>query len=442
MKTFTTLSLRLGVPLSLALGLATACQEHVGPSPEAESQVAIEVSPLTLSGVGDATWRISVHNGATPPELVWSHEVGSQQFGDGAGGVAYVGPCDASPGNRLNTVSLELLALYDDLGAVIPPEDYQNPTSPTPLSVTVECQENADVPVQFNVTVMRRAEQGFLDVTVGFDNVFCSAKMDCADEFLLYPHDDPQGRTGRGPTAVIAFACTTGSDAAGDPRPTHMYLNEVKMVCPRHPPEDDVTVWVLSGDGPGNLGPRPPLLYQSAVYYGKEGFTDINKCYWNLALGVELDAITDAGPCRVTVTGTASPEPFEYNQVAAGQAWPVVTWDVTLDLDDGALACGLNPLDGQDSGVVTDYTSPDSAAFFTYGLSCEGDEPTIETADACGVPFEGQNFFFTRSAEGILVSWGGVSAPSPYTLPDPSWRLAAFGDPGSGAACCADGCCP
>lgn len=48
------------------------------------------------------------------------------------------------------------------------------------------CRGNANVPVKFNLTVMRRADQGLVDIVVSFADASCSAKLECTH--------DPEGK--------------------------------------------------------------------------------------------------------------------------------------------------------------------------------------------------------------------------------------------------------
>src|SRR6201999_2048098 len=86
------------------------------------------------------------------------------------------------------------------------------------------CAENADTPVRFDLTIMRRAQQGFFDIAVSFEDVFCSAKVDCEDRDgdpleLLFDGDE------RASTAVLALACTAGANE------TNIYLDDVVVDC-------------------------------------------------------------------------------------------------------------------------------------------------------------------------------------------------------------------
>ncbi len=91
------------------------------------------------------------------------------------------------------------------------------------------CVEGGDTCVTFDLTVARPASQGFFDVAVSFEDLFCSAKVDCvADrggdeplELLFAP-----GGSERLPSAVLAFACTAGVGAD-----TQLYLSGLAIDC-------------------------------------------------------------------------------------------------------------------------------------------------------------------------------------------------------------------
>ncbi len=111
------------------------------------------------------------------------------------------------------------------------------------------CEENADTRVDFNITLMREANQGFFDIAVTFDDIFCSAKVDCAYaggrpiELVM----GPDGR--RVPTVVWALACTDGSPGGAVATSTHLYMDDVVLDC------DGTRFTVSPSDGPGNVYP-------------------------------------------------------------------------------------------------------------------------------------------------------------------------------------------
>jgi hypothetical protein len=180
-----------------ALGAACADTGSGPTGPE----VAIAVAPLTLPGIDEACFAITVYNGdpATladgdpdnDADVVWSNDdICSVQYGNGQGDITYVGPCDASTGD--NYVELVLDSLWAngaELDDEASPADFVNPCKDAGDCVQmVECLPNADSLVEFNLTVMRNAQQGFFDIVVNFEDIFCSAKLDsCYTEEQLIP---------------------------------------------------------------------------------------------------------------------------------------------------------------------------------------------------------------------------------------------------------------
>ncbi|PKO63295.1 MAG: hypothetical protein CVU23_11500, partial [Betaproteobacteria bacterium HGW-Betaproteobacteria-17] len=231
-------------------------------------------------------------------------------------------------------------------------DGYHNPT---PVALEVSCVEGRDVAVRFEITLARRARQGFFDVAVQIQDIFCSAKLDCVksgtDTPLELLHDPTDGGA-RGQTAVLGFACT--ASPTGD---TYLYLDDVSIACSGL--ADPVTVSVST---PGTVDLAAPpnqnpggYLFAAAVYRGNEDLA--NKAYWNVALGLDGDAFADAGDCTLTVRGTAATHLFTQTQAGfalpTGGLYPVVQWDVDLS-DASVRTCTTHELDGGD-GVATVY---------------------------------------------------------------------------------------
>jgi len=308
-----------------------------------EGRLAVVVAPLNLSGVTDADYVLTVHNGPNGAgDVVWTRDVSSQRYGDGAGSLSYVGTCDAETGT--NTVTLELTALYDVDGEV-PTGSYMNPT---PIRREVACVANTDVAVQFDIALARRAEQGFFDVAVQFKDIFCSAKLDCenADHSDLELLHAPGG--GRDMTVVLGFACTGSLTGT-----TYLYMDNLVVDCTGL--AQDV---IVAPVGLGNVTPTANpggYLFGAAVYRGVEGFA--GKAYWNVSLGLDEAAFVDAGACTLKTRATASDTPFPQEPqgfpLPAGTVYPVVTWDVPLS-DATRRLCTTHEVDGG-TEVATSY---------------------------------------------------------------------------------------
>jgi len=347
------------VPL-VVLAVVAACGGRDEPAPDDGARVAISAAPLRLPGISDVEYTLTVRN--DDADVVWTRAVSSSAYGDGAGAFSYVGSCDAD--STPNTVELVIDRVLDAEGGTLDPASYHNPT---PVTRSTPCVANTDTPVTFDITLARRAEQGFFDVAIQFEEIFCSAKLDCQDTFL----HDPAGV--RGPTAVVAFACATSSG-----KPTYLHFaDDILMQCGGQRYFIDPTA------GPGNLGGQSPALFQSAVYRGQEGFPDLEKCFWNVALGV----VPGEAPCTITARATASSVPFD-GRSPDGAIWPEIRWDaVPIQPDAPTISCGSNPLDGPGSLVHTDYTSFDGA-IFRHQLTCASGEVSTADGAACAIAGE------------------------------------------------------
>jgi len=398
------------------------CQDTT--RPEARG-LKIDVTPLTLPGITEATYTLTVKNGLG--QVVWSEgPLASTRFGNGSGALTYIGPCDAQ--ENPHSVELVLNSLTNSEGPMTSPEDYVNPTIDT-LGVVhpiirqpITCVENSDVLVAFDLTIMRSAKQGFFDFAINFEDIFCSAKIDCSPALL---HD---GDGDRGPTAVFGFACT-----GGDGDPTHLYLSELELSCTGGVGGSTVTTIPVSSATPGQQGPLSPGIFQWAVYQGQE-FLDANfdKCFWNLAIGLDTAALTGQ-TCTLSAVGTASQEPLPTNiagefQIPTTGAYPVIRWDVDV-LTNGTL-CQNNGLDLVGSHVKTDYVYPDTVlaeiAPLEGVMNCgERAGCTVETGVGAVVSAATADGFTLTLSDGSIAP-GTFALPAGYTLAD---------------SCCAPACC-
>jgi|GEM_PF-834557 len=320
-----------------------------GPAEPPGPQVEIRVAPFEISAVTNADYRLTVRNAAD--EIVWQREVSAASHGGGAGDIAYVGPCDAT--SNPNTVGVEVLALYSGAGG-----DTEIDMSlyglPGEITRDVECLANQDVAVDFDITILIDPPDmpAFLSVGVGFDDIFCSAKLDCegaSGEPLELLHDPATGARAR--TAVVALACTAGVDAA-----TVLYRSDLAVHC------DDngataggnlLDVVVDPSLGPGNLSTADGgisgdagVLFAAQVTRGDEQIASYNKAYWNVLLGV---ADTAKG-CTLTATATANDGTWPADTIPEGQVWPYIDWTVDLTDTNGDLTCTTHPLGSTDAG--------------------------------------------------------------------------------------------
>jgi len=392
-----------------------ACADAPGPGGPA---IAIDVAALNLTGVGDVVWDLQVDNG--DGDVVWQRRVTSAGYGDGAGSASYIGPCDADPDVNENTVKVWVVGVYDgailgaDAGSFSSGSDagagavngteipFQNPTDGGPLTRDVTCAENTDVAVQFDVALMRPAQQGFFDIAVDFNNIFCSAKLDCCDDAdsngcdvggaedidLLF---DASGQRAR--TFVLGFACTAGAATGVD---TELYMDDLALDCtsPASGFSADITVdpapvadgnaCTAGADGMSTCAAVTELaavdadgaLFQVAVFRGTEALTSggvsAQKRYWNVALGVNAGISACHLRTRATADDAANTDDgVDGGEIDAGVVYPYVTWDVDL------ATCASEPLtfDDPTASVTTAYTATGGDAE-TFAHTFAGTLPT------------------------------------------------------------------
>lgn len=376
---------------ALALALLGAC---AGEAPITASSgfsgppMTVNIAALTLTGVVDAVWDLTVANEAGEPVI--TRRITSSAYGDSRGSASYVAACDAQTelgapdGVHDNTVSIELVGLY---GARIEAAgDYRGvrPAGSLPfndpglLSRRVDCLDNADNSVTFDVTVMRPANQGFFDIAINFNDIFCSAKFDCAGRDLLFDSESQ-----RSPTYVLGLSCAAGPGAA-----TRLWMDDITIHCDDGASTWDSVIDPLDGDGdlcdPGSadgatdpdcsglgtsLHARGPV-FQVAVYKGAEsGDTTQDVRYWNLGIGVTSELL--AGQCSLSGKATADDRnhpAIPGGAIAAGQVYPYIHFEI-----DDLVGCGENPLsfgaENPTSGVRVVYRSTaDEALSFKHAF--------------------------------------------------------------------------
>ncbi len=414
----------------IGIALVSACSS--GPDAAVRGGgLKATVAPLDLQDIENAVYTVSVVNASE--QTVWTETLDADQYGNGQGDIVYVGPCDASDGANPNVVTVTLDALFDETGEPLPDDAWKKPPA---LVKEVTCLPNADVLVEFNITVLRSAEQGFFDIAVNFEDIFCSAKMDCQDALLHRP--GPGGQ--RDLTAVVAFACTAGSNAAGAEE-THLYWGDAAIVC-RVGDTAVQTYPVQTHLAPGNNGPiasttGAPVVgvYQSATYRGVENFEGIDKCYSNFALGLDTDIL--GANCTFEATATASAGRFtepEF-QTPANTVYPLIRWSVPLTRN-GAMVCVPNAINEPGSFVQTEY-SAFTGASLSVGMACGG-EPFMQAADGImctGTSASEPDVSFIQQPDGrVMVSHNGQTY-GPFALP-----AGTSLEVGS-AECCVDPCC-
>jgi hypothetical protein len=417
-----------------------------------DSNIDLRVAALNLAGVNGVVYGVTVKNAGG--DVIWTrNNLDSVQFGDGVGAISYVGPCDASEGANPHRIELTLLEMRTGPGQVIPPSQYRNPAPPdNPVVATANCVENADVPVVINLTIMRNAQQGFFDIGVTFDDIFCSAKFDCrrnGNPFTFLHNEEGV----RDYTVILGFACTSGGDGQGGGQSTWLHLTEVVVQCLDGLANDAPVTLMLDPSGPeGNNGPAAPLFFQTGIYRGQEQLEPYDKCYWNMAFGIRLpkDDTNNENPtnlhsCRLRARGTASQDSFAPTGATPSETiYPYIEWDIALTDDQGELACGVHPLNGTDTGyptssVSTQYTEW-SGTSFTYEWECDDDTTITTNALACAgelvsgtAPSATTSTEFVPQVNGLTVKFDN-SMSTFYELPDGY----AFGPE---TYCCVNPCC-
>lgn len=344
------------------------------PNKLSSSNVNVVVQALELSGVADACYTISA--ASRDNSETWSVEACASEYG-ADGSISYIGPCDAT--SNPNTVSVTLDRLVDSTGKAI--TDFENPCPPSaPCSKNVECVENADTQVEFDLTVLRDANQGFFDIAVSFDDIFCSAKFDCAEPDggpieLLY---GPDGE--RAPTAVMGLACT-----AGPGQKTHLYMSDVEIVCDSR--SAPTVISIDPTQGPGNFygenSPAPAGLLQVASYptvstVALNGEL-MEKASMTMAIAPDLSwpPSKERRRCslRAQATATEDAAPASAAGALIAPNYPVIAFNVPLlQSEPGgpmAFACSSHPLNGAD-GRVSVVSAPEGGLVLEHEVASTG----------------------------------------------------------------------
>jgi len=405
-------SIRIGV-MAMACSLGCSVDEvdrgFDGPG------VEVRMAALELHDATDVVWDLEVET--LDGSQVFAVRVTSARFGDGKGSASYVGPCVGGQDNRghawirgvytaASPLSVDPGGFGDDTpghgDSLAGSAEFINPGR---LTKTFPCQDNGDTFIAFDVVVMRPAAQGFVDIAVNFNQIYCSSKYDtgllrmegedavCEDNLLLH---DPDASGARGPTHVLALACTAG---VGSGRVTALYLDDVEITC-----ADGATITIDPSAGEGNRrvggtwagvtfagpGTLTDRIFQVAVYQGEESLAGLNKVYWNIAIGAK-----DLTGCGITSTASADdldrPVAIGRNTpftIDGGLVYPYIAYHVA-----DIATCAAHPLDGA-TGVDTQYTLThgDGLEFAyrhpTVGPTCtdgrlNGDETDVDCGGDC-----------------------------------------------------------
>ncbi len=293
--------------------------------------------------------------------------------------------------------------------AEVPVTTWEDPCGDQGCTLHFDCNENEDTLVEFNFTVMRDAKQGFFDVAVNFEDVFCSAKYDTcydvgtADERpieLLFGPDGARDHTG-----VMGLAC------AGNPNSveaTVLHRSEIWVWC-----DDWNHYWAVDATlGEGNVelaeyGYQPPsaqeigicvddcstirevtayeacvaacqgvpITLRYATYWGTEqldcgnGPGSCAKVYWNVAFDMahlEEQGLDNCYALTIASASSADSTAFTDGEILQdGTTYPVIdygdmdgSWNTGLPLVvAGDLPCVAEQLNAPGSLVQTEYVS-------------------------------------------------------------------------------------
>ncbi|MBS2024842.1 MAG: hypothetical protein JST92_20795, partial [Deltaproteobacteria bacterium] len=342
--------------LSLAVLSSTlaACNVQKG-----QGHVAVGVRSSSATAFGDVCYTLTETNSDGVTE--WHQSICSSQYGDSRGSASYIGPCDAL--KNPNSLAVTLDALIDPAGNPIDPATYTNPCpSGAACTQTFACQQNADVSLQFNLTILESASSGFVDVGINLDTVSCSAKLDCPKGETL---TDPA--TGASiPASVIAITCTDDGDG-------YIYMNDVILECEGGQTQGPIALNPLFRQGnffDARETPAPFGISQAAAYIGAHLFNADGKTYeqlsWAVAVAPDTNALQQLGVQKCSLRTRATASNGQFLPVEGGfttpksARYPYLEFNVpivTQNPANGTLqtGCGDNPI-GSDGVKVQSTT--------------------------------------------------------------------------------------
>lgn len=402
-----------------------------------DGRVGIIVSALELPGVGGACYDVSVTNGAG--QLLWSFgdpsrrapadpgAVCGQDLGVSGGGLTYFGPCDgASPQTNVTLYLDSLWAPGADREVDAPLTGWVNPCpSPGGCTLTTTCAPGGDVSAVFDLTVLREGDRGFFDISVGLDEVFCTAQVDCkasgdfGPEPLTLLHDPLTGH--RVPSVALRFACTAGAE-----RQTHLLL-DAELRC------GATTLRLPLGGEPGNIYTalnREAPLVQAATYRGLDQSANplgqtAGLLYFNTLLALDFAALTDMCHLRATLSATAG-RPLPTFSTPAATSYPVIRVFVPLAGPGAAdYTCSNSRIgSGPPEGLWVDSVregSPERFRFLAYEL--EGGV-VVETRPEYRLQsYQVAAALRAESTSYSLVMTAGQSSPFAYSAGSSSYEV-------------------
>jgi hypothetical protein len=211
------------------------------------------------------------------------------------------------------------------------------------------CVDSQSVQANFSFFALASSQQGFFDISVGTDLVYCSAKLDCSEKSSFFDGGDG---------AVLGFACSGGNAGTTD---TVLHMDDIVIDCGIG---GSVTLVpdVAGNLPPGNITGTVGLLETSNVYRGAQTLSGVENVYWNVA--IELSATALAETCTLTTTATAT----DGATVPVNAAF--VSWSVPMT-GGGGVICSAHPLSGTgpNAGVAPAWPTFDTAETFDNTFS-------------------------------------------------------------------------
>lgn len=376
---------------TLAAGSGCGPQSAAPVNGDGEGRLNVGVSALSPDvSIGRICYDLEVVNGAdavvTPPTRICA-------TADGAAAGAtldFVGTCDAV--ENPNRVRISVASLADvDGNAIL---DFQDPCAGGACERTFGCVENADTRVDVDLTIMRPLGAGFVDVSVQVDELFCSAKADCAGPPLVAPA--PGGHyVGGGQSLVLGMACAGPGNAA-----PAILRSDIELVCGGRRVAVDPTA----------TGAAPAPFSEQAAFVG-EALVPRPSAFWNVALGLDPAALPPDCHLEAQAAVAVRADSLPGGPLVAPPAGaPTITLSWPLTDAAGAFVCQNAGL-GDASGVFSVGETPDGAPDMHSTQGAAQLPPSTLTVDATVQPRAPwvpglDQLSFPRQAERVVDAHG------------------------------------
>lgn len=360
----------------LSLLWAPGCSDTAPSQGETGTGVALIVAPLDSAPLGIACYDFQV---STQTSTLWSRgdttltkdsgdtdTVCSDDYGNNnLGSVRFVGACDANSGADTdsvtdgvqNDVTLWFDGIYqkDSGGLYTPVTGWDDPCGATGCTIHVDCVPNADTPAEFNFTLVRGSSQGFFDIAVRFESMFCSSKLDTCYDGTKHVEQMFNADGSSAWTAVLGLSCTSpaGSDI-------NLHYGQIAVTCADGTNEYTFLV-DPTADGSQAVTDNGKTLHYTVstspttVDCDDDGTpATCHGLFWDIAYN--LDDLDGLGTCHLATSATATKGDghFVNGLPTLTGTYPYI--DVSADLTTGAGPfCQKNPLNGDGSHVVTAY---------------------------------------------------------------------------------------